>query len=101
MANLYVTEFSDVPIANGNIQIAQCPPISNTILSLSSQSTATGVVSANTRYVRIATDTNCFVVISSAPTSASTSGMRMVADQVEYFGLRSGVDKVAAVSTST
>jgi hypothetical protein len=104
MATLYVTEFSDSEFsAKGVIPVVQTPQVAQQTLTISSQSSATTVFNQNTRIIRVHTDAVCFIAISSAPTATSTC-MRMAADQTEYFGLRSqfgGVDKIAVCSTST
>ena len=101
MASLYVTEFSDTLLSLKGTQVAMCPAIATTLLSPSSQSSATTAVSSYTRIVRVVGDGNTFINISSSPTAASTGGWLLPAGQTEYYEVRGGIDKVAVVSTST
>jgi len=63
-------------------------------------STASGVVPREARFARFVADADAFIATGTAPT-ATTSDMRLEADQVEYFGLnsdavRKGTLKIAA-----
>ena len=100
MATLYVTEFSDVNIAQGNIaQVVEQPVVAEQTVTYttSTQSTA---FNARTKYVRIHTDAICSILFGTNPT-ATTSKMRMVAGQTEYFAVPVGASyKVAAVTNT-
>jgi hypothetical protein len=63
--------------------------------SSSTQSTALG---AQTRCVRLVSNTDCYIAIGSNPT-ATTSGLLLLASQPEYFTVRPG-ELIAVIQSS-
>ncbi len=101
MATVYITEFGNAGSASGNLPIALFPALGEqTITLLSSASTAcTSGFGTASVMIRVHTDTNCFIALSSSPT-ATTASARLAANQTEYFGINSnGNLKLAAIST--
>ena len=97
MAKLFITEFQYLENANdigGVPQAARLPGTTQVVTYTTSsvQSTAFGV---NTRFVRLASDAPCCLAYGSNPT-ATTSGMRLPSEAVEYFGVQPG-QKLAVI----
>jgi hypothetical protein len=100
MALLYVTEFGamysdaggSVPIAKTNVRTDQTPVV------IGAGSLQSAAFLAGTRFVRLNCDAICSIAFGSNPT-ASTSTMRMAANQTEYFGVNAG-DKVAVIANT-
>lgn len=96
MATLYISEYvrmgldSRVPVPAG-----EEPALATQTVAVSGTSAQSSAFNANTRFVRIHTDTICCLVFGSSPT-ATTSGMRMAADQTEYFAVTPG-NKLAVI----
>jgi hypothetical protein len=70
-------------IQTGTVQAKQKVPISGV-------STQSAPFSANSHFVRIETDTTCVLEFGASPTADTTSVIRMVAGQTEYFGVLPG-----------
>lgn len=84
MGIAYITEFENLENVGGSIgQIAAQPPIAEQTVSYTTH-TESSALNANTKYVRVHTDSICSVSFGTAP-SATTSKMRMAANQTEYF----------------
>lgn len=100
MATLYVTEFDGISVPLGGVaQVCNQPPIAEQTVSFSS-STASSAFNAATRIVRIHTDSICSIAFGTSPT-ATTSKMRMVAGQTEYFAVPVNQSyKVAAITNT-
>lgn len=110
MATLYVTEFRALGFSNPNtswgagpaaIQAAAELPAAEQTVAISGSSAASGAFNATTTLVRLHTDSICSVKFSasgSTPT-ATTSTMRMAADQTEYFVVSAGM-KVAVIANT-
>lgn len=100
MATLYITEFAMMGKdgANDVLPCAQQLPIAEQTRSLSGTSAQSSALNAQTRYVRLATDTTCFVLFGTDPT-ATTGKMPLFAGQCEYFGVPGGITlKIAAIT---
>ncbi len=100
MATLYVTEFSGINvIENKTVDIVTQPPVAEQTVSFTTTTQSSAFNSA-TRVVRIHTDSICSIAFGTNPT-ATTTKMRMVAGQTEYFGVPNNVSyKVAAVTNT-
>ena len=97
MATLYITEYANVPSGTrGDIQCAVEPAIANQTITITGTSAQSAAFNADTIFVRLNTDTTCFVLFGANPT-ATSSKTRLVADQTEYFGALGGL-KVAVIS---
>jgi hypothetical protein len=99
MALLDITELRDLPVdANGRtILCAKLPAVTQQQVTFTT-TTASAAFSADTRFVRVHTDSACRVAFGDAPTATTTS-MRMAAGQTEFFAVPPG-SKVAAVTTT-
>lgn len=100
MATVFISEFGNAGSASGNLPFAMLSPIREQTVAISSVSAATtAAFDPASVMIRVHTDTNCFVNVSSAPV-ATSSKMRMAANQTEYLGINSnGNLKLAAIST--
>lgn len=96
MPTLYITEYerlgSDgdgrpMPVAGREI-------IAHQTRSLSGTSAQSSAFNSRTKYVRLFTDTACFVLFGANPT-ATTSHTPLAANSAEYFEVN-GSDKIAA-----
>lgn len=101
MPNLYITEFAQEGIdALGRVMpVAAAQPIAQQKVVFST-STQSATLNANTTLVRLHVDGVCSVAFGTNPT-ASTTNMRLVTDQTEYFGVQanSGL-KIAAITNT-
>jgi len=97
MATLYVSEFGDLAI--GRAQAMTLPPLRMQTVAIGASSETTAFAfTENTRMVRVHTDAICSIAASAAPT-ATTSDLRLAADQTEYFGVKPG-DKIAVIANT-
>ena len=102
MATLYVTEFSDVLKGIGagqNVgQIALAPgPVASQKFTISGTTAQSAAFNSATRFVRLQTDTACYVIFGSSPTALTAQSMPLAANAPEYFAVNGG-DKVAAIT---
>lgn len=101
MPNLYITEFQHEGVdAMGRIMpVAKALPLAEQKVSFST-STQSAVLNANTTLVRLHTDSTCSVAFGTNPT-ATTSKMRLVSDQTEYFSVQPNSELKIAVISNT
>lgn len=87
MAKLYVAEFERP--RNQWVNIANAPPVAEQTVAIGGASTAaTNPFGSKTAMIRVATDAICSIAIGGSSVTATTSNMRMAADQVEYFSVQ-------------
>lgn len=100
MALLYVTEFvsQGMDLNARAMPIAQLPVSRDqTPVSVSGSSQTSSSFLNNTGLVRLHTDAICSVAFGTSPT-ATTTNMRMAANQTEYFAVpQNGAYKVAVI----
>ena len=98
MATLYITEFSSGgPDSRGvQLQVGKLPAITSQAVTISGTSAQSAALNANTRFVRVLSDTACYLVAGDNPT-ATSSNMRILADTPEYFAVTGG-QKLAAIT---
>ena len=101
MAFLYVAEFSEVGRRlDGLEQIAKMPPLAEQRVAIGGASAASAAFNASTSIIRVHTDAICSISIGAAPT-ATTSMIRLAADQTEYFAVPKGKSyKIANISNT-
>jgi hypothetical protein len=106
MARLCVTEFAEMQIGPaGRIgQMPIEPPIATQGVANGGASTQSAAFNAQTRFVRLETDTICCVAFGTNPTAVAigaTMTIRMAAGQTEYYAVPMGAGfKVAAVASA-
>src|SRR5574343_1500902 len=99
MATLYISEYSQAGIAGpGMLPVANEPGVTTQTVSIGGTTAQSSAFGATTRFVRIHTDAICSIAFGSNPT-ATTSKLRLAANQTEYFGVRPG-DKVAVITNT-
>jgi hypothetical protein len=100
MATLYITEFAfqGKDGAEDVTPIAQQLPLAEQTRSLSASSAQSSALNAQTRLVRLQTDTACFILFGANPT-ATTSKMPLAVAVPEYFGVPANCGfKIAAIT---
>ena len=108
MPSLYITEFATTGVLSTeggglsttagyrlNSDVARIPSVASQKITISGISTMSAAFNANTRLIRINTDTNCHIFSGTNPT-ATTDNLRMVADSTEYFSVTPGM-KIAVI----
>ena len=101
MAKLYITEFSSLQNAVGvghaqeSAQLPMLPPAASQVVTFTT-TTQSSALNAATRFVRFIADADCHIAVGANPT-ATTSGMKLISGQAEYFGVTPG-HKIAAVT---
>ena len=100
MAILYITEYAEMSIGPaGRVgQIPQEPPLAEQAITFTTH-TESSAFNAKTRFVRLHTDTNCFVVLGTAPVAVTSTNGRMAANQTEYRGVPLGAAFKVSVVT--
>lgn len=102
MAFLYITEFSILPRDEKGIP---CQGMGESGAILAKQkiandgvSVASATFNAQTKFVRLHSDSICSVNFGGAGVAAAVTDQRMSANQTEYWGVNSaGITKVAAI----
>lgn len=101
MGILYITEYADVGRdQNGNLApVAMLPPLNQQAITFTT-STQSAVLNAQTRLVRLHTDSICSFRAAVNPTAVTTDA-RLAANQTEYFAVPPGSTlKIAAVANT-
>ena len=107
MAFLYITEFAAfaLPGAPGGLgQVAAQPPLAEQAIANTGGNTQSNAFNANTRFVRLHTDSICAIEFGTNPTAVAagaTGTARLAANQTEYFGVPKGQSFKVAVILST
>jgi hypothetical protein len=102
MAVVYVAEFVSVG-GTGNFPIAgaMVAPVAQQTIAIGTVSAPGSAFNANTYFVRVHTDAICCISFGTTPTVSTTTGMRMAANQTEYFAVPLGASYKVAVITAT
>ena len=99
MAKIYISEYADMPIRQGNlVQVGQEPAIAAQVVAIGGASAQSAAFNAKTKFVRINTDAICSVLFGSNPTATADSP-RMSAGATEFFGIVAG-HKVAVITNT-
>lgn len=101
MANrLFVTEYADLAeTVRGAAAAPKDPPLAGYVVTIGVASTQSQAFNAATRFILIATDTICSVLVGGTNPVAQTTDHRMAADQAEFRGVVAG-DKLAVISNT-
>lgn len=107
MATLYITEFRSgaglgqgAGMVPGMFPSGQQPPVAQQTVALSTSSAASAAFDDQTALVRIAADTDCFVLFGADPTS-TVEMMYLPAGAAEYYGVPMGGSfKVAGITAA-
>lgn len=107
-SKLYITEYAQVAVdsLNRSVLCGQEPPLAEQVVDYSAGAAASTAFNADTRFVRIHTDSICSVLFGTAPTATTSTG-RMVAGQTEFRGVdptkgspAQGALKVSAITNT-
>lgn len=98
-ATLYITEITSAPPTSVYYQAAKMPAVASQTVAISGSSAQSAAFSTTTGLIRIHTDAICNVVIGGTNPTATTSAMRLIAGQTEYFVVTAG-DKLAVIAGS-
>lgn len=100
--SVYISEFAEATFLQGSQNtVARGPVLADQKLTLSG-STLSSAFNAKTKIIRVHTDEIISLVFEAEPgdgATATTSDMRLAADQTEYFEVKPGT-KVAAISNT-
>lgn len=98
MAKLYITEYARLAREDHGpaVQAGEEPAIAESTIAIGATSTASGVLSAETRFVMIHTDAICHVKIA-ANAVANTNHRRLPADATVFYGIKPGTELKVAV----
>ena len=99
MANLYIAEFGNTGKTSLRAtQAPEVPPLAQQVVSFTASTACTNAFNTKTHLVRLNVDADCFIEFGVSPTATTSSCIRMIADQTEYFAIRPevGTMKVAA-----
>ena len=95
MSLLYISEYKGVRQAEGGLaQVGEEPSVDQTPLTFSTEAKS-AEFGADTKMVRVTSDTDCHIVFGKSPT-ATTSNKKVIAGSVEYFGVVTG-HKISAI----
>lgn len=87
MAVLYIAEFAQLPIYQGNnVPAPEMPPIAEQTVAIGAEADS-AAFNAKTRVVRVHTDAICSIAFGASPT-ATTSNARLAANSTEFFSVR-------------
>ena len=100
---VYLTEYAGILVGPQGIQsqVALEPPLAEQTVTSSGVSASSAAVNAQTRIVRVTTDSIVCVVTGTGTVTATTGKRRMAADTVEYFAVPLGQSFKFAVITCT
>jgi len=100
MAILFITEYAEEQIGPaGRVgQMGLEPPIAEQIVTFTSSSQSSAF-NSKTRFVRLHTDTNCFLVFGTNPTAVTNTSGRLAQNQTEYRGVPLNASFKVAVTT--
>jgi hypothetical protein len=100
MAKLYISEYADLPVANGSrVAVGGEPAIAvQTPVAIGGASAQSAAFNAKTNWVRIHTDAICSIKFGSNPT-ATADDARLAANATEFFKVVAG-QKVAVITNT-
>lgn len=96
MATLYVAEFAT--LGSSGAQVVMATPLAEQVVAIGGSSASSARFGGATRFIRVHTDSVCSILVGASPT-ATTTQMRLSADQTEYFGVQPG-DKIAVITNT-
>jgi hypothetical protein len=99
MATLYITELQR--LGDDDRSVAQIADLASVVtqqaITISASSAQSAAFNALTRYIRVHTDTTCWLSTATANPTATTSMIKLPADGTEYFGVSPSL-KIAAIT---
>jgi len=100
MAVLYIQEYERLATdADGKVVQAGLEPALASQHVAFTTSTASAAFNAKTQFIRVFSDTACYVKFGTAPTATTASDMPLAANTAEFFAIQPGQSyKIAAVT---
>lgn len=99
MAVVFIAEFTQPSVYNGNLQpVAYMPPLAEQTVAIGGASVQSSAFNAKTRMIRVHTDAICSIAIGTNPTATAVKA-RMAAGQTEYFEV-TPADKIAVITNT-
>lgn len=96
-ATVYITEYqTNVAVT---YQAVITPALATQTVAVGVSSTQSAAFNASTSLIRVHTDVACSVQIGGTNPTATSSSMRMAANQTEYFFVKAG-DKLAVITNN-
>jgi hypothetical protein len=86
MATLYITEYSDVLVVNGLIQMPSEPPLVEQTVAIGASAALSNAFNPATRFVELNTDAICSILFGSAPV-ATTASKRLAAGANKFHAV--------------
>lgn len=100
MGILYISEYAELAIGPaGRVgQMPMEPPLAEQAITFTTVQPS-AAFNAQTRFVRLHTDTVCFILFGTAPVAVTATNGRMAANQTEYHAVpQTGTYKVSVVA---
>lgn len=100
MTTLFITEFAGLGRDNVSLVVPAAAqlPAAEQIVTLSGTSASSNALNSATTLIRLHANAVCNILLGATPT-ATTSNMRLAADQTEYFTVTPGLSlKIAAIA---
>ena len=104
MATLYIEEFQGVgqpqqhrDFIGAALASRFLPSTTQPVISITGSSTPSNVFQNSTILIRVHTDAICSIKIGTYPPTATSSSMRLAANQTEYFAVHGG-DGLAVIA---
>lgn len=99
MAVLYISEYADLPLFNGQIiPTGQEPSVAEQNVAIGVASAQSAAFDGNTKFVLVHTDAICSIKFGANPTAVATEA-RMAAGETRFYGVKPG-DKVAVIQNT-
>jgi len=102
MAALYITEYKELATdGNGHFVQAGLEPaiVQQTPVALSATSAQSAAFNASTHFIRVFSDTACFITFGTNPTAVTATQTPIAANTAEFFAIQPGTSlKLAAVT---
>jgi hypothetical protein len=99
MAKVFISEYADLPLHNGQIiPVGNEPAIAEQVVAIGGSSAQSAAFNDRTKWVRVHTDAICSLKFGANPT-AGVDTPRMGANSTEFFGVRPN-DKLAVITNT-
>ena len=91
MSVLYITEFANSGNSNSGalLPVGTLPAVAVQAVSFTTSSVQSAVFNENTKFIRVHTDGNAFILSGENPTS-TTGKLKIAANSTEYFAVKPG-----------
>ena len=89
MANFFISEFETVVHAGGPVPAGLLPAQAHQKFTFTT-ATQSSVFGKKTRFIRVVSDANCYILAGDNPTATASNALRLIANRPEYFGVKAG-----------